>query len=230
MFVKHLNILTAFFLFFMSSCSSNKQEIKEGTIIYSAEYPNHKKNLFLYSILPKEMEISFLDGVVRNDISRANLQNIWLFDCNKKQMDVYFQYGEEAYKAKLSPNEMKQMLNDQEKYQVELVDGTDTLAGFNAKKAIARNKKNKLDVITLWYTEEIALENPNWYNTFDKVPGVLLAYSVDRYGIRMDYRAVKFIPKIDESKKRSFTLPAKGTAISYKEYDKKMNDLFATFE
>ncbi|AEA42523.1 hypothetical protein [Fluviicola taffensis] len=230
MFVKHSTILFVFLSIFICSCSSNKPEIKEGTIIYSADYPNHKKNAFLYSILPKEVQISFKDGVVRNDISRANLQNILLFDCNKKQMDIYFQYGEEAFKTKLTPNEIQQMLDEQYQYAIELVDESDTLAGFNVKKAIARNKKNKLDVITLWYTDEIAIKNPNWYNSFGQVPGVLLAYSVDRYGIRMDYKAVKFIPEMDESKKRLFTLPAKGTAISYSEYTKKMNDLFATFE
>ena len=217
-------------LVFLFSCTSKKQVIDEGTIIYSADYPNHKKNIFLYSILPKEMEISFKNGIVRNDISRGNFQNIMLFDCNQKQMDIYFQYGEEAFKAKLSPKEIKSMLNQQTQYDIQFTEETDTLAGFNVKKAIARGKKNKLDVITLWYTEEIQLKNPNWYNTFHKVPGVLLAYSVDRFGIRMDYKATKFIPKADESKKSLFTLPAKGTSISYEEYNQKMTSLFATFE
>ena len=85
-------------------------------------------------------------------------------------------------------------------------------------------------MITLWYTEEIELKNPNWYNTFNEVPGVLLAYSIDRFGIRMDYKAIKFIPKADESKKQLFTLPAKGTSITYDEYNQKMNSLFETFE
>jgi GLPGLI family protein len=215
---------------FLCSCSSKEEVTDEGTIIYSADYPNHKKNIFLYNILPKEIEISFKDGVVRNDISRGNFQNILLFDCNQKQMEIYFQYGEEAFKSKLTPKEIQQMLNEQTAYDIRFTEETDTLAGFNVKKALATNKKNRHDVITLWYTEEIKLKNPNWYNTFKKVPGVLLAYSVDRFGIRMDYKATRFIPKVDESEKSLFTLPAKGTSITYAEYNQKMNSLFATFE
>lgn len=230
MLVKQSSIFLGICIFLLCSCTSKKEVISEGTIIYSADYPNHKKNVFLYNILPKEIEISFRNGKVRNDISRGNFQNVLLIDCNKKEMDIYFQYGEEAFKTDLTPDEIQKMLNDQTKYDIRFTDETDTLAGFNVKKAVATGVKNKSDVITLWYTEEIALKNPNWYNTFKEVPGVLLAYSVDRFGIRMDYKAIKFIPKVDESKKQLFTLPAKGTAISYDEYNQKMNDLFATFE
>lgn len=230
MLVKHSSILIGICIVFLCSCSSKEEVINEGTIIYSADYPNHKKNIFLYNILPKEIEISFKNGIVRNDISRGNFQNILLFDCNKKQMDIYFQYGEEAFKTKLTPKEIQNMLNEQIQYDIQFTDETDTLAGFNVKKALAVNRKDKQDIITLWYTEEIELKNPNWYNTFKEVPGVLLAYSVDRFGIRMDYKATKFIPKVDESKKRLFTLPAKGTSITFDEYNQKMNSLFATFE
>lgn len=230
MFVKHSFLAIGICIAFLVSCSSKEEVIDEGTIIYSADYPNHRKNIFLYNILPKEVEISFQDGKVRNDISRGNFQNIMLFDCNQKQMDIYFQYGEEAFKASLSPAEIRKMRSEQTQFTIRLTDETDTLAGFNVKKALAVNKQDQNDVVTLWYTEEIQLKNPNWYNTFNEVPGVLLAYSVDRFGIRMDYKATKFIPKAGESGKSLFTLPAKGTVISYDEYNKKMNSLFATFD
>lgn len=217
-------------LIFLVSCTTEKPSVKEGTIIYSVDYPKHRNNAFLYSILPKEMEISFRNGIVRNDISRANLQNVLLFDCNQKEIEIYFQYGEEAFKTKLTPKETKGMLKGQQEYEIQFTDEVDTLSGFNVKKAIARGKNDKKDVITLWYTEEIDIRDANWYNTFHEVPGVLLAYSIDRFGIRMDYKAKKFIPKIDKSKQRLFTLPAKGTHISYREYEQKMNNLFATFE
>lgn len=230
MLVKRSGILFGICVLFLASCAPEKPLVREGTIVYSVDYPNSRKNAFLYSILPKEMEVSFRNGMMRQNVSRANLQNMLLFDCNKKEIEIYFQYGEEAFKTKLTPKETEGMLHDQATYDIQFTEETDTLAGFFAKKAIARGRKNKDDVITLWYTEEIDLENPNWYNTFHEVPGVLLAYSVDRFGIRMEYKAKKFIPKMDKSKMHSFTLPAKGTRITYREYDQKMNNLFATFE
>lgn len=217
-------------LLLTSACKENETKIQSGTIIYLADYPLQKKNAFLYSILPKEMEVQIRDGYIKNSINRANLQNSLLMNCNQKEMDIYFQYAEEAYTVKLTPSEIKKMLADQEKYDIKLIDETATIVGLKAKKAIATNRANKKDIITLWYTEDIELKNANWYNTFHQIPGVLLAYSVHKYGIRMDYKAVKFIPDTTNNQIEKLALPVKGTAISYAEYNKKMESLFTTFE
>lgn len=217
-------------LLLFASCSGSKKDVSSGTIVYSVDYPLQKNNAFLYSILPKEVDIVFKNGVVKNNINQANLQNMLLVDCNQKHMEVFFQYAEEAFVVKLSDEEIKQMRQGQAKYTIQFLDETNRMLGFNVKKAKAINNKNKQDVITLWYTEEIDLNEPNWYHVFHEIPGVLLAYSVDRYGIRMDYKAVKFIPDTIGNLEESLALPAKGTQITFAEYSKKMSNLFETFE
>lgn len=216
-------------LLLLVGCADEKR-VKSGTIVYSVDYPRQKENAFLYGILPKEVEVNFQNGMVRNNISHANLQNILLMDCNQKEMGIFFQYGEEAFLVKMTDSDIKQMLRDQQKYTIQLVNETKQILGFEAKKARAINKRDSKDVLTIWYTEEIDLNHPNWYNTFEEIPGVLLAYSVERYGIRMDYKAIEFIADTTVTRSNTLDLPAKGTPISYAEYNKKMSSLFVTFD
>ncbi len=211
------------------ACSSEKEKNKAFTIFYKVDYPLQKNNAFLYSILPKETSLQISDNQVKNVINRANLQNVWLFDCNKKEMEVFYQYGEEAFNVKLNPSDVKEMLDDQVEYNIELTGETKKIIGLNAKKAFATNKQNPSEKLTVWYTEDFALNNPNWYNTFREIPGVLLEYSIEKYGIRMDYSAQKIVEDTSEVISK-LSVPQKGNLISYDEYNQKMSKLFESFE
>ena len=221
------SILSVTLLCMLFSCGG-KQAIKEGTITFAVDYPDHKDNFFLYSILPKEMELRFKNGKMESIIKKVDLQNDLLVDCNKKQVNAYFQYGEEAFSVKLNALDIQKMLADQKDYSVEFVAGEKEILGFTAKKAIATCKTDKNDKIVLWYTEDIELKNSNWYNPFKKVPGVLLEYAIDRYGIRMEFKA----KKIDgtELSEKDLELPKTDHYRSYTEYNTKLNGLFKPFE
>ncbi len=210
----------------LQSCGDNS--IKEGKIVYAIDYPNHKDNFFLYSILPKEMELNFKDGKMQSVINKANLKNALLVDCNTKDVGAYFQYGTESFNVQLNPDDVQKMLSDQKKYKIKFVDETKEIAGFDAKKAIATCVTDQSDKIELWYTEEIQMKNSNWYNPFKEVPGVLLVYAIDRYGIRMEFKAKRFedVSISDEQ----LALPKTGVKIPYVDYNNKLNDLFKSFE
>lgn len=222
-----LAAVVSLFLLVMG-CSSEPRKEVEGTIVYSIDYPNNKDNFFLYSILPKEMELHFKDGKVQSVIKKANLVNELLVDCNKKDFAAYFSYGDEAVRVKLNDKDVRQMLKDQQQYTLKLTSEKDTMAGFNVKKAIATSVKDPSDKITLWYTNEISLKNSNWYNPFHEIDGFLLAYSIDRYGIRMVFKAKGFREgPLDNA---HFKPKKKGAVITYDAYNKKLGDLFQSFQ
>lgn len=208
------------------SCGGGK--IKEGKITYSVDYPNHKDNFFLYSILPKEMELSFKDGKMKSLIKKVDLQNALLVDCNQKQVAAYFQYGEEAFNVKLNATDIEKMLDEQKEYTIVFKDEEKQLLGFKAKKAVATCKTDKKDQIELWYTEDLDIPQSNWYNPFKDVPGVLLEYAIDRYGVRMEFKAKKFdqVSINDEE----LELPKTGDYKTYIDYNNKLNGLFKPFE
>lgn len=216
-------------VFFASySCTESKKEFKEGKVVFGIDYPNHKDNFFLYSILPKEMDLNFKDGIMESRIEKANLKNILLVDCNKKNVSAYFKYGEDAFHVVLQPDDVENMVNDQQQYTIQFTKEKDTMIGFNVQKAIATAVKNPSDKIELWYTDEIKVSNSNWYNPFHNVKGFLLAYSIDRYGIRMDFKAKRFEEVSINSKQ--MVLETSGQRILYADYNSRLGDLFQSFE
>jgi len=226
--MKYIFTVGFFFLLILAGCTSKARVEREGRVVYSIDYPDHKDNFFLYSILPKEMELNFKGDKMESRIEKANLKNVLLVDCNKKNVAAYFQYGEDACNVELNVTDIEQMLNEQKKYTIRFTADKDTMAGFNVKKAIATAVKDPSDKITLWYTTEIEIKNSNWYNPFKEVPGFLLAYSIDRYGIRMEFKAKSFeaITITDES----LQLNKMGKHIQYSEYNKILGELFQSFE
>ncbi len=217
-------------LLFVGSCSSDFRKISRGSIVYQVDYPEQKNNAFLYNILPKETEISFQDGVIKNDISQANLFNFMLIDCNNKYLDLYHQYGDDGYNVKMNENEINSMIHNLPKYSIKFISESRDIAGLKAQKAIATSKDNPNDKIELWYTEEIEIPNPNWYNPYRDVPGVLLVYSVTQFGIKMNYKAISFSKTKAGAINEQLSIPTKGSLIDYNEYTAKMSQLFQSFQ
>jgi len=226
--MKYLFAVTLLLLLVTFGCSNEPRVVTEGKIIYAIDYPDCKDNFFLYSILPKEMEVNFKGGKMQSVIKKANLINELLVDCNDKSFAAYFKYGDEACNVTLTEIDVKDMLGDQQKYTIKMTNIKDTMAGFNVKKAIATSVSDPSDKIDLWYTDEIQVKNSNWYNPFKEIDGFLLAYSIDRYGIRMEFKAKGYeeVEITDEQ-----LAPRKdGVSIPYGDYNKKLDGLFQSFE
>jgi hypothetical protein len=226
--MKYLFAVALLLLLVTFGCSNEPRVVTEGKIIYAIDYPDCKDNFFLYSILPKEMEVNFKGGKMQSVIKKANLINELLVDCNDKSFAAYFKYGDEAFNVTLLETDVKSMLGDQQKYTIKMTSIKDTMAGFNVKKAIATSVSDPSDKIDLWYTDEIQVKNSNWYNPFKEIDGFLLAYSIDRYGIRMEFKAKGYeeVEITDEQ-----LAPRKdGVSIPYGDYNKKLDGLFQSFE
>ena len=226
--MKYLFAVALLLLLVTFGCSNEPRVVTEGKIIYAIDYPDCKDNFFLYSILPKEMEVNFKGGKMQSVIKKANLINELLVDCNDKSFAAYFKYGDEAFNVTLLETDVKSMLGHQQKYTIKMTSIKDTMAGFNVKKAIATSVSDPSDKIDLWYTDEIQVKNSNWYNPFKEIDGFLLAYSIDRYGIRMEFKAKGYeeVEITDEQ-----LAPRKdGVSIPYGDYNKKLDGLFQSFE
>jgi len=223
-FFYSIPLLLSFFVLF--SCGEPKAE--EGQIVYAVEYPNAKDNFVLYGILPREMVLTFKNGKLKTDIKRANFQNSMYVDCNAKTVSAYYKYSKVDFNVNLSDEDVNKMKIDPSAYTIVFKDDEKEILGLKALKAIATSKSNPKDVIEIWYTEDIGLENSNWFHPFHEIPGVLLAYSIDRYGIRMDFKATRFDKK--KISNEEVNPPKSGKTEAYNEYNTKLNELFKPFE
>lgn len=213
----------------LCGCKGASGKIRSGKIVYTVDYPDNKKNQFLYGILPKEMLLEFKDGQQKSSIRNANLQNLTWVDCNQKYLSFYFQYAEDAYKVNLTKSGVKKMLQEMEHYRIEKVDEQKKIAGFNCHKALVTSGDSGCQ-FDVWYTDEIDLKDPNWFTPFAELDGVLMEYEMKQFGLRMQFKAQEFQKCKPDELQQLMNVPAKGHEISFREYNKQMTGLFTTFE
>lgn len=225
--MKLANSILYLFTLLLISCSSNNKNVKEGIIYYEIDYPKVKDNFFLYHVLPKELKTTFKDDFMELKIKKANLENTLIIDSKNKKITAHYNYGE-IFTSMLSESEISKIIQKHPKYKITFTKEKDTLIGFNIKKAIAINPEFPKEKIDIWYTEDIKLNNSNWFNGFQKIPGVLLKYSVYQYGIKMEFKASKFENVTIPDSIVNLTRP--GKIIPHKEFDSRINELFESFK
>lgn len=214
-------------LLLLVSCGGNGNEhVKEGVLTFAIDYPDSKDNFFLYHVLPKEMKASFKDNKMELKIKKANLENTIVIDGKAQSICAFYDYGEK-FSSNLNDADELQLLAKQPNYKVRFTKETDTLAGFNIKKAIVTDPNRPNEKIEVWYTKDIVFKNPNWFNGFEKIPGVMLKYSVQQYGMKMEFKAKKFEAVTVPDSVVMLSRP--GKLITHAEFDKKIVDLFDSF-
>jgi GLPGLI family protein len=222
--------IKSFYLVFflvLFSCNSKNDDINEGILTYEIDYPEIKDNFFLYHVLPKELKTSFKNEFMELKIKKANMENTLIINSKDKKMSAYYNYGD-VFTSQLNEEDIQGVLSKFPDYKIKITEEKDTLLGFDIQKAIAIDPKFPEKEIELWFTNDIKIENSNWFNGFKDIPGVLLKYSIVQYGIKMEFKANKFENvTISDS---IVNLKRPGKVISHKEYDKRINDLFESFK
>jgi GLPGLI family protein len=201
-------------------CSSNEKKT-EGKIEYHISFPEFKaeEHIFLALLLPKKQVFSFKGNHFHSAVKKAMVE----INIISNTADEYFytdlMFNERMYfEGTISQDDL-------DDFKIEFTDKKDTIAGFNVKQALA--KSNEKGVIELWYTEEIAIKNPNWHTPYFEVPGVLLEFTVIENGVTMHFRATKFSEEtIDEA---IFIPSKKGKQIDFHTFQNQLTELFENF-
>ncbi|TNE55246.1 MAG: hypothetical protein EP338_04595 [Bacteroidetes bacterium] len=209
------------------SCDGKKKQVSEGMLTFSIDYPDNRDNFFLYRVLPKEMKASFRDNVMEIKIKKAGLENTIIIDGKRERIAAHYNYGE-VVSSVLTKSDKKKLVDAQPDYQVKLTNEEDTLAGFKILKAEVTDPNFPDHPFDVWYTKDIRFENPNWFNGFDKIPGVLMRYTIRQYGMKMVFEAKEFQHVTISDSIVSMKRP--GKLISHEQFDAKIQELFDTFK
>ena len=173
----------------------------EGMIFYDVTYPSEQGNL-MTELMPGEMVLKFKDDQMVSELkSIGGLMSITISaDNRKKEMIQVLKDFDKRYGLMLNEETIVEWINRNPQLLIEELEGTELIAGYNCKKAIGRFNSDSLTDIQLFYTDQIDLESPNWFNPYSNITGVLLGYDIEYLGMRMRFRAreVKYTD-IDDS-------------------------------
>lgn len=209
-------------IFCVIGCTNNREE-KQGTITYSIDFPDfdYDAHPLMSVMLPKQQEFVFKNNTFKSQVKKAMVELNLFVDTDMKHLISELKFNKQI-RFKMDSENMHKVRESMPVFNIKHTGKTDTIAGFNVKQAFAENKD--IGTIELWYTHEIGISNPNWYNAFHELDGFLLDYTIIQSGIKMHLRAINYDPTIDEAE----IIPAEFESenVSYQEFEKAMKDLF----
>jgi len=183
-----LTVLTSAFL--SNSCSPNEgvSGISEGTIHFDLSYPYYEG--FLADYLPSEMQMTFKENNVLTDLSASSVFSTqFCADGNGKSLQHTLKFMQTKSQVHHTDESMQTMLDLLPQFTIIETDEVDSVAGFLCKKALATFDKPDYPDMEIYYTDQIQISEPNWFNLFHELDGVLLAYETEQFGLRTRYRA-----------------------------------------
>lgn len=168
--------------------------IEEGVIHYDVSFPYSKpEEGLMASMLPSEMKMKFEKGHYVTELTAGMGMFKMRFVANNEKRVLYQTLDMMKQKMMVEVNEKgaRKMLEDFPELRILSSKETDSLAGLPCKKAIGLFAAPEEPPMDIYYTDRIALKDPNWCNQFQSIKGVLLGYEVKRFGRRMRLRATK---------------------------------------
>lgn len=212
------------------SCGGKYEGQSEGEIHFDVSYPKLDKDNFMKDFLPKKMLLKFKDDRVSNTLSAGMgmFQFGMISDIENQQLVRTAKLINKKYALNLHNEEVFNALNKEAAYDIQFTDETKKILGFDCKKIVVTIKDGSNDTFSAYYTDKINIENPNWFNQYSPVKGVLLEYEYEKYDMRMHMVATKIHFK--ELEENAFEVSEKYLDINEEKMDKEMVELFGSFQ
>ena len=194
-----------------------------GVITYAIDYPEEITNSPTGSLMPDKMTLSFRDQQIRYHFKGSF--NVFSLDfyspCPEDSCTTVFRFMDKKMLSKGSEDVNFFIFNEGTTPSVTIKkDGTKEIAGMTCRHGKVRFKG--APEIDIYFSDSINLRKPNRHTPFEKVPGVMLEFSVDYNGVRFHFVAEEVDFAIPE--KAMFTVPHE-TKTSHQE---EIEDLIVT--
>lgn len=171
-------------------------------------------------MLPKKQSYRFNEDWIATKIKKAT------FDLNvlaKQSKDFFFsdfKFNDKKYMLIDDNDGINSFLDNLPDYNIEHTEEKDTMLGLKIQKVHIFVNGEKTEA---WFTEDISIDNPNWFTPFKKVPGVLMKYVINQFGVRMEFKATSF-EALEED--YEFSYNEEGELTSSNAYQNELKELF----
>jgi len=223
--LKPTRVLSVLLIVILVGACSNiyKKDIDEGIIEYSCEAIDKKENSSI--TIPAKMVVKF-----KNDCYAAELEAglgfakmKFISDPIKKEFRSQVCFFEKR-QSTMNLAQVEKTNHYLPDYDVVYGKEIKIIAGYNCKKATLKFK-NGDPSYDVWFTKEIAIENPNWSNAYYKIDGVLLNYRMKKYGLELNFLAKSVsVATIDDT---FFNIDAAYEKVDNSEIEKLFDGFFS---
>ncbi len=206
-----------------SSCNDAKNSgPTQGIIEYEIKVLNNQNPILTSDLLPGTMVARFKNNCMSQELSAGlgMFSTTFVSNLEKKSVFQTLQMLGKKYSCVADSMQLVDIINKEPLLNFELVPGQKVIAGYTCKKAIAKYADGSKPPIEVYYTEEIAVKDPNFYFNYHQIKGVLMEFNVTRYMIEMRLTAKSV--KNEEVADSYFNLDSSSKIVSLEE----MNNYF----
>lgn len=187
--------------------------------MYEISYPEIDSNNLMLEMLPDRMEMKFKDNKYRTELKTAAgiIEMAVVADGPNQMMYNLIKIFSDRFVLPRNKKEAIEMTNALPPFQLTKMNEIDTVAGAVCQKYLLDFGKSENANYTFSATQEIMIDNPNWCTPYYEIPGLLLDYRIENYGMNMHLRAVSIIEEeIDDDE---FVIDDRYETLNKKEFD-----------
>jgi len=212
------------------SCGAGVSGKSEGIIEYKVSYPKMDKKNFMLDFMPKKMTLKFKDNKYKTSLvaGMGMFKTNFIIDPDENEFSQLVKLINKKYILTLKDDEINTSISQLPAFHIEQTGETKKILNYICEKAIVTVDNEANDAFTVYYTDKIEIENPNWSSQFKGINGVMLEYQYEKYGICMRFKAqsIKFI----EIEDKEFDLDEAYVHISEVEMNEEMQEIFDSFK
>ena len=162
----------------------------EGVIEYNIKYLDDPNEYAIITFLPNTMTYAFKGNksVQKVEGWGGVFKMIGIADSKKGTVIALMKIIADKYMQKSKITENSIGYDPIDSLKITYTGDTKKIAGYVCKEAVAEADGQKY---TLYYTNDIAIKNPNWNTPFKNIDGVLLEYQIKLFGINTRITATK---------------------------------------
>ncbi|PLX01257.1 MAG: hypothetical protein C0594_13570, partial [Marinilabiliales bacterium] len=137
---------------------------------------------------PTEMTISFSGPKARTEIVTPMQSQVLITNSEEKEMIILLDIMGNKVALTTGKEDFEKSKEEMPKTEVNITDETKEIAGYTCKKAEVITDGN---TSVYWFTEDLKVDDPNWYTNYSEIKGVLLEYKIVTENFTQSYKAVE---------------------------------------
>jgi Domain of unknown function (DUF4412) len=185
---------------------SAEKTMTEGVIIYDLKVEGAEELGMMAAMMPTEMTVRFKGTKSRAEFATGMSETIAINDSkDDKSAVVLLDLMGNKYAMKIDAAKIEEQKASRPEYDAVETKDSKVIAGYNCKKMILINKKNK-DEVTVYYTTEIPYLENSFNSEFKMLKGMPMEFASSMNNIKMTVtvREVKK-EKVDDT---AFNVPS----------------------
>ncbi len=214
-------------LFILNGCKTDvfSGKLKEATIEFDMIYLQSEKENPIISLLPTTMTLKIKDN---NSIQKIEgwmgvFQMAGIARRNENYKSAYLKIMGEKYVFETTMDGPAFGFDEYPKMKLVPSDSIKIICGFKCKAYDVFLNDSSSAAFTIFYTDDIKLDNPNCNNPYYEVKGVLLEYQMKFQRIPIYLRATKVIE--EEIPEDEFVVPDGFKKVSKEKIQEVINNL-----